>query len=174
MKKLITLFLIICILSALTACTATDPSVEPPVESPVESPTEAPEETSVVTPFETPFETPSESVEAKLKQDYCDFLNASSKYSSPITPDMLHFDLYFDRFDKFILVMFDCYGFGYDEACRDIFLGEVHIWFPNGQMLYVYTDGEFRTLSEAYDDGIITDKNAAYVKMAIDQYRGYP
>ena len=56
----------------------------------------------------------------------------------------------------------------YTDAKRNVEVAEYVVMFESGQPLYAYTDGNFYTLKQAYDNGILTDNDIYKIGTRMD------
>ena len=63
---------------------------------------------------------------------------------------------YYGNFSGCEAVMIGGDGIDYTEAYRPVYVAGYEIVFPSGQPLYMYKEGKFYLVKEAYDAGVIT------------------
>lgn len=75
---------------------------------------------------------------------------------SPQSPSDLFIMCYYGNFSGCEAVMIGGDGIDYTEAYRPVYVAGYEIVFPSGQPLYMYKEGKFYLVKEAYDAGVIT------------------
>lgn len=100
-------------------------------------------------------------VAAEIKKAYFKKLsdeNLTEKGSvySPQSPSDLFIMCYYGNFSGCEAVMIGGDGIDYTEAYRPVYVAGYEIVFPSGQPLYMYKEGKFCLVKEAYDAGVIT------------------
>ncbi len=98
-----------------------------------------------------------DSLKSKIAHDYYGFLGDCKLLYPIVEEDGIYVQKYFGTFNGSSIVFMGGDWLAVTEAYRDVTLGEHTITFPDGQICWVYNDGNFRRLEEAYEIGLITD-----------------
>lgn len=106
---------------------------------------------------EFPPEDDIRSLKSRIAHDYYVFLGNCNLLYPIVEEDGIYVEKYFGTFNGSSIVFMGGDWLAFNEAYRDVTLGEHTITFPDGRKCWVYNGGDFHTLEEAYEIGLITD-----------------
>lgn len=166
---------------AAAGCTASKPETSHPTNVPTQTAAPAPTMTTVPTVTTMPTEpveqrfNPAvlaaqvpEDVKAQMKQVF----PAQIMPYYDLTAEDVHIERVFAIFDHAYALYVEVDQVGYADAQGTETINGVYFVFPNGQKLYVYSDGRFYSLREAIDEEIISVDQLLVIR---DNYRStYP
>lgn len=101
----------------------------------------------------------SEETQAKIKRDYAKFQNDNTPNGEDITADDVSINFYFGIYhgDAVALLISGMTAFPTVIVEEDI--AGIHFSFGSTQPLYIYNEGTFTPLKEAYEKGIVSKED---------------
>ena len=129
----------------------------------------SPEDRPLIPVHEFDVDTIEQALSSEIKWAYDQKLSNEAAGESPVSPEELFISWYYGNFGGCEVVMIGGDGIQHTAAHRPVEVAGYTIVFASGEPVWVYKDGQFFTVKEAYDTGVISKSVVCEIGEKVDR-----